>query len=409
MYDRDKKNEDIGGMKVKKDKKLLPAGKKATWVLIGMLLICMIGIAVIYISYPSAEIVKYQLGEVIFKHSEEENEYIATGGNQIIRLTQDGVTAYDLKGNEVWNNALTIDKPIVKHKGTYFALMNKNDQKLAIFNDKGKKGEITTSNPIIYFSINGNGDVALIEKTKDGHITAAYNSKGERLGDAVEGVTYIKDAGFPVSAEVTPDKQLLLVNYIDIYNPVITSVLNGLIINKTGEEKVFNVKYGIEEKDNIIYEIEFLNNSTWAAIGDHRITFYNLQGEKIKEISNLYLKYTPYIDGELKGAGYLPILSTKKGASKGSGDCLTLFNEVGEVVYEEEFEETVTYFNATDKGVIIGQDNKFTGYTKKGEVKFTFEATQDVDKVLYVGNKLIAVTKDEVRLLSGMSEGGSIK
>lgn len=151
------RNEDIGGMKVKKDKKLLPAGKKATWVLIGMLLICMIGIAVIYISYPSAEIVKYQLGEVIFKHSEEENEYIATGGNQIIRLTQDGVTAYDLKGNEVWNNALTIDKPIVKHKGTYFALMNKNDQKLAIFNDKGKKGEITTSNPIIYFSINGNG------------------------------------------------------------------------------------------------------------------------------------------------------------------------------------------------------------------------------------------------------------
>lgn len=306
------RNEDIGGMKVKKDKKLLPAGKKATWVLIGMLLICMIGIAVIYISYPSAEIVKYQLGEVIFKHSEEENEYIATGGNQIIRLTQDGVTAYDLKGNEVWNNALTIDKPIVKHKGTYFALMNKNDQKLAIFNDKGKKGEITTSNPIIYFSINGNGDVALIEKTKDGHITATYNSKGERLGDAVEGVTYIKDAGFPVSAEVTPDKQLLLVNYIDIYNPVITSVLNGLMINKTGEEKVFNVKYGIEEKDNIIYEIEFLNNSTWAMIGDHRITFYNLQGEKIKEISNLYLKYTPYIDGELKGAGYLPVLSTKK-------------------------------------------------------------------------------------------------
>ena len=28
VYDRDKKNEDIGGMKVKKDKKLLPAGKE---------------------------------------------------------------------------------------------------------------------------------------------------------------------------------------------------------------------------------------------------------------------------------------------------------------------------------------------------------------------------------------------
>lgn len=397
------RNEDIGGMKVKKDKKLLPAGKKATWALIGMLLVCMIGIAVIYISYPSAEIVKYQLGEVIFKHSEEEKEYIATGGNQIIRLTQDGVTAYNVKGNEVWNNALTIENPIVKHKGTYFALMNKDDKKLAIFNEKGKQGEITVSNPIAYFSINSNGDIALIEKTKDGHIAAAYNNKGERLGDAVEGVTYIEDAGFPVSAEVTPDKKLLLVNYIDIYNPVITSVLNGLLINDSGEDKVFNAKYGIEEKDNIIYEIEFLNHSIWAAIGDHRITFYNLQGEKIKEISNLYLKYTPYIDDELKGEGYLPVLSTKKGTNKGSGDCLTLFNEVGEVIYEEEFKEAVTYFNATDKGVIIGQDNKFIGYSKKGEIKFTFEATQDVEQVMYVGNKVIAVTKDEVRLLESMS------
>lgn len=402
------RNTDIGGMKVEKDKKL-PTSKKATWIFMSMLLVCIVGIAVIYISYPGAENVKYQLGEVIFKHSEEKNEYIDANSNQIIRLTQDGITAYDLKGNEVWNNALTVDKPIVKHKGNYFALANKDDKKVAIFNEKGKKGEITTSNPIIYFSINSNGDVATIEKTSDGHIVSAYNSKGELLGDAVQGVTYIKDAGFPISAEVTPDKQLLLVNYIDIYNPVITSVLNGLMVNKSGEEKVFNAKYGIEEKDNIIYEIEFLNSSTWAAIGDHKITYYNLEGEKIKEISNLYLKYTPYIDGELKQVGYLPVVSTQKSTSKGSGDCLTLLDTVGEVIYQEEFEQSITYFNATDKGVIIGQDNKFTGYTKKGEVKFTFEAAQDVNKVLYVGNKLVAITKDEVRLLSSVPEGGVIK
>lgn len=402
------RNEDIGGMKVEKDKKL-PTSKKTTWVFMSMLLICIVGIAVIYISYPSAENVKYQLGQVIFKHSEEKNEYIDANSNQIIRLTQDGITAYDLKGNEIWNNALTVDKPIVKHKGDYFAIANKDDKKIAIFNEKGKKGEITVSNPIIYFSINANGDVATIEKTNDGHIASAYNSKGELLGDAMQGVTYIKDAGFPISAEVTPDKQLLLVNYIDIYNPVITSVLNGLMVNKTSEEKVFNVKYGIEEKDNIIYEIEFLNNSTWVAIGDHRMTYYSLEGEKIKEISNLYLKYTPYIDGELKQSGYLPVISTQKGTSKGSGDCLTLFDAAGEVVYEEELDKAVTYFNATDKGIIIGQDNKFTGYTKKGEVKFTFEATQDINKVLYVGNKLIAVTKDEVRLLNNVAEGGKVK
>lgn len=389
---------------MKKDKKLL-TGKQTTWLLLGMLFICITGIAVMKMNYSNTELIKYQLGQVIFKHSEQKNEYIDVNSNQIIRLTSDGITAYDIKGNELWNNALTVNKPIVKHKGDYLALANKDDKKIVIFNDKGKKGEITTSNTLTYFSINANGDVATIEKTEDGHITSAYNSKGELLGDKVQGVTYIKDAGFPISAEVTPDKQLLLVSYIDIYNPVITSVLKALMIDKVGEEAVFNSKYGIEEKDNIIYEIEFINQNTWAAIGDNLITLYNVEGEKIKEIPNLYLKYTPYVDGVFRSNHYLPILSTQKGSSQGLGDKLTLLDAGGEVVYTEDFDQSVTYFNATDKGIIVGQGNKFTGYTKKGEVRFTFEATQDVDKVLYVGNKLIAVTKDEVRLLESMPQG----
>lgn len=389
---------------MKKDKKLL-TGKQTTWLLLGMLFICIAGIAVMQMGPQNTELTKYQLGEVIFTHSEQKNDYIDANSDQIIRLTPDGITAYDIKGNEVWNNALTVNKPTIKHKGDYFALANKDDKKIVIFNEKGKKGEITTTNPLTYFSINANGDVATIEKTEDGHITSAYNSKGELLGDKVQGVTYIKDAGFPITAEVTPDKRLLLVNYIDIYNPVITSVLKALMIDKVGEEAVFNSKYGIEEKDNIIYEIEFINQNIWAAIGDNLITLYSIDGEKIKEIPNLYLKYTPYVDGALRLNHYLPVLSTQKGISQGSGDKLTLIDEKGEVVYTEGFEQSVTYFNATDKGIIVGQGNKFIGYTKKGEIKFAFDATQDVDKVLYVGNKLIAVTKDEVRLLESMPQG----
>lgn len=399
------RSKDIGGMKVKKDKKLL-TGKQTTWILLGMLLICTVGIAVMQMGDFNSEIITYQLGEVIFEHSQQKNEYIEANSNQIIRLNPDGITAYDIKGNELWNNALTIEKPIVKHKGDYFALANKADKKIIIFNEKGKKGEIIAANPISYFAINANGDVATIEATKDGHITSAYNSKGELLGDKLQGVSYIKDAGFPISAEVTPDKQLLLVSYIDIYNPMITSVLNALMINKVGEEEVFNSKYGIEEKDNIIYEIEFINQTTWAAIGDHRITFYNLQGEKIKEVSNLYLKYTPYVDGELRGNNYLPVVVTQKGTNQGAGDKLILFNGTGETIYTEDFAEPITYFNATDKGIIIGQGNKFTGYNKKGEVRFNFEATQDVNKVLYIGNKLVAITKNEVRLLESIPQGG---
>lgn len=387
-------------MRVKKDKKFL-TGKETTWILLGVLAICIVGVGILQWAYVNKELVKYEMGETLFTHSEQKNEYIDVNHNQVIRLTQDGITAYDLKGNEVWNNALTLEKPIVKHKGDYFAIANKDGKNVTIFNDKGKRGEVQVSNPIVYFAINSNGDVAIIEKTEDGHITSAYSNTGEWLG--VKGVSYIKDAGFPISAEVTPDRQLLLVSYVDLYNPVVSSALNALIINKTGAEEVFNTKFGIEEKDNIVYEIEFVNSNTWAAIGDSRITFYNMQGEKVKEVPNFYLKYTPYVDGELRSSQYLPILSTGKGTTASGKDRLTLLDASGEEIISQEFDQSITYFNATDKGVIIGQGHLFTGYNKKGEVKFTFEATQDVSKVLYAGNKVIAITKNEVNVLKSIN------
>lgn len=394
------KKYNIGGMRVKKKKKFLNV-KETTWILLGVLVICIVGMGILKWAYLNKDLIRYEMGDTLFTHSEQKNEYIHVNNNQVIRLTQDGITAYDLKGNEIWNNALTLSKPIVKHKGDYFAIANKDGKNITIFNDKGKRGEIQVSNLIIYFSINANGDVAVIEKTEDGHITSAYSNSGEWLG--VKGVSYIQDAGFPISAEVTPDRQLLLVSYVDLYNPVVSSALNALIINKTGTEGVFNTKFGIEEKDNIVYEIENLNANTWVAIGDSRITFYNMQGEKIKEVPNFYLKYTPYVDGNLRGSNYLPILSTGKGTAASGKDRLTLLNTVGEEIMSQEFDQSVTYFNATDKGVIIGQGHLFTGYNKKGEIQFTFEATQDVSKVLYVGNKVIALTKNEVKILQSIN------
>lgn len=404
MYDKNKKSENIGGMRVKKDKKLI-TGKQTTWILLGVLFICIVGIGILQWAKVNEGLVYYELGETVFTHSEQKSEYIDVNANQIIRLTSDGITAYDLKGNEVWNNALTLDKPIVRHKGNYLAIANKDGKTLSIFNEKGKRGEVQTTNPIIYFSINSNGDVAVIEKTEDGHITSGYNAGGEGLG--VKGVSYIKDAGFPISAEVSPDRQLLLVSYVDLYNPIVSSALNAVIINKTGTEEVFNTKYGIDDKDNIVYEIEFITSNIWAAIGDSKITFYNLQGEKIKDIPNFYLKYTPYVDGELKSSQYLPIVSTGRGSSASANDRLTILNGSGDEVISQEFDKPVTYFNATDRGIVIGQGQSFTGYSKTGEVKFIFEANQDVSKVLYIGNKVVAVTKNEVKVLNPINQRGN--
>ena len=103
----------------------------------------------------------------------------------------------------------------------------------------------------------------------------------------------------------------------------------------------------------------------------------------------------------------MPVISTGRGSSASANDRLTILNTSGNEVISQEFDKPVTYFNATDRGIVIGQGQNFTGYSKTGEVKFIFEANQDVSKVLYIGNKMVAVTKNEVKVLNPINQRGS--
>ena len=80
MYDKNKKSENIGGMRVKKDKKLI-TGKQTTWILLGVLFICIVGIGILQWAKVNEGLVYYELGETVFTHSEQKSEYIDVNAN----------------------------------------------------------------------------------------------------------------------------------------------------------------------------------------------------------------------------------------------------------------------------------------------------------------------------------------
>ncbi|MGL4363327.1 MAG: DUF5711 family protein [Cellulosilyticaceae bacterium] len=380
-----------------KDKKIDKTKGTATGLAIALVCIILLVGGMKYIEY-NKRVVEYKLGEVAFEFTGERAEYTCIQNNQIIRITQDGVTAYDIKGQEIWTDTVSLQKVVVKQKGTYFAVSNLKSRNISIFSDKGKEGEIITESNILYYSINENGDIATIEETKAGHIISAYTKDGFPIPG--RRFTHIDSAGFPIAVTVSPDRSLLLASYIDIYRSSVASVIVGVYLDVDEEEAVDNIKFLVEERDNIVYELDYINDRDWIAIGENAIQYYNDQGQIIKTIDDYHLKYTPYVKSRQKSY-YLPIVTSSiKGDQTNYGkQSLIILNQQGEMIMKETYDAPVTYYSADNDGIIIGQGKLFKGYTPTGKLKFTLHSTPDILQIGYMGRKPVAITRNEVILL----------
>ena len=377
------------------------------WVLVGVIVaIVVIGIYFLVTNLLGISItgngVVLQEDREIISLNIKDNNYIGLNEKQIVKINRDGITAYDLEGYEIWSDTLSANNYIVKQREPYIAVGTKEGNQISLFNDKGKVTDIICENPIIYYSVNETGGIALIQRLDGGHMVAAYNENGQYLGGMV---SYTKMEGYPTTVELSPNNEVLIATYIKSDEPVVTSSIRAIDMNKNSGAEGQGVKYGITEKENFIYEVEFIKDNVWVSIGDKNMTWYDLAGNEIAKKYNITSIYKPYITKRSNyGNGFLPIVSSEN-ATKSiirRKDTLTYWNAQGEIDFEMELENATDYLYIDTRGVVVGSENLFVGYNKIGNQTFSYKSSMDVSKVFYISEnrKGIAVTKEGILLLT---------
>ncbi|MDF2876926.1 MAG: hypothetical protein K0S30_22 [Clostridia bacterium] len=382
---------------------------KLTAILLGVLVL----LTALYMLLTKTQFIQFTKGYNTLEYEKDilefellSNTYIGVNNQQIIKITKDGIAAYDLEGQELWSDTLTLDNYVVKQRESYIAIADKMGQTIWIFNDKGKQGQILCENPIIYFSVNKDGNVAVIESLDESHMIGAYNKNGESFSKRI---TYAKDAVYPTTVELSPDNEVLVASYVNVDTPTITSTLVAMNTQKPHEQKLDDILYGIEQKDNLIYEIEFIKDNEWVSVGDKMTTWYTLEGSEISRKTELFCLLNPYlVKSSNYGEGFLPVVSAMSinQNTLHRKSSLNFYNAKGEAFFNEELNEEPTYFYADDKGVILGSNNHFKGYNKIGTKLFEYNSNRDVSKLFYLRDKkkALAVTKDKVILLNTKKE-----
>lgn len=378
------------------------------------IILCIIVIGIcIYIAEIQGWINLYNKGLVNLVESEtlltldvKEKAFIGVNERQIYKITTDGIKTYDFDKQEIWSDTFSLTNIIVKQRTPYIAVGSKDGKSVILFNDKGRQAEINTTNPIIYFSVNQQGSIVTIEETEKSHIVTAYDQTGRFICNRT---SFIQNDGYPIVAEISPNGKLLLMSYINVNEPQVVSTILGVDMTDRQTEELDNIKYGIKQKDNLVYAIEFINKDTWVGVGDKKTTWYNTEGNELSVKKDLYAVFTPYIMEISKyGDGYVPLIVSEKPTQNiiHRQDQLIYLDSKGQELFKLELEEGAENFYSDAGGVIYKSGESFKGYDRLGNNIFEYEPTLDINKVIYSTtlNKGIAVNKEKVILLTPKKE-----
>ena len=352
-----------------------------------------------------SELTLIERGEIISLDIKERN-YVGVNNKKIYKATVDGIKMYNFDGDELWSDTYSVSDLLVKQRTPYIAVTGKRGREVFVYNENGAQGIIKTEYPIVYFSINGEGSITVIEEMDRSYRVSAYDKNGQFICSRT---SYISSEGYPVVAELSPDSEQLLISYINTDDPQVNSTLKGMETYSEDGTNKDNTKYGVKQIDNLIYAIEFVNSNTWVSIGDKTITWYDLEFNEKGSISNMNCVYTPYLTAlSSYESGYLPIVVANKPVQNiiHRQDELIYYNEKAEEIFNVASGSEIETYYADEYGVSFLSEGVFRGYDRLGNQAFSYKPSVDVSKVIYVPSikKAIAVSKESIILLETKRE-----
>lgn len=386
--------------------------KQHKWTNVVLIVVCLVIVGYIayirgWIPIEFGKAVQLEEKQELFALNSKEKSYVGINNKQVFHVSQDGIKAYDFEGTEIWRDTFSFTDFIVMQKQPYIAISSKQGTSIHVFNEKGKQAEIKSEYPIVYFSVNEAGGVVAISNNEDEYIVTAYNEYGDAV--CVQ-TTYVKDEGYPVVAELSPDNTKVVMSYVCADEPKVISRVYILDVLEPEKEEKNSAKYGGEQKNNLVYEIEFINEDTWVTIGDKLCVWYDLEGNELGKKENLSLVFVPYLYKRSQYGSYLPVVLSEKPTQNiiRRQDELVYFNHLGEKTFEITLDGGVKSVYADGNGVTIQLERSFWGYNKLGNLFFTYTPKTDVSKAIYVPSirKGIAVTKEGVYVLMPKKERG---
>lgn len=306
----------------------------------------------------------------------------------VVRYTRDGISAYNEKGNEIWNVSYQMNTPIVDVCGDYAAVADKGSDNFYILDNKGTVHNYTSEHKIVLVSVGGKGITAvwMDDGLKD-YITV-YDIDGNKLVDMM---TTTEDNGFPVAIDVSKDGTKLVTSYAQYKDNDLKNQLTFYNFGETGSNYVDRLVGLKIYTDRLCPVVRFVNNDKVAAFSEKGIDLFDMD---VKEEEAGSIEITETIEQISTDSTHIGVITTDTSGVR----MLHVYDLKGKEISKKEMESAYKHFLIRNKEVILygGTELFITRIEGKDKAKVTM--SMDISGIIPVDGRKKYVVVGENKL-----------
>ncbi|MBQ9766406.1 MAG: hypothetical protein IJW18_09450 [Lachnospiraceae bacterium] len=311
--------------------------------------------------------------------------------DKILRYGMDGIVCLDKNASKQWEISYQMKYPIVALCKNYGVVASQKGHEIYVFNQNGLAGSMVVDYPIVDISVAAQGAVA-VSMEKDGiNYLDIYEANGEKK---VASKTSLEGNGYPIDSRISPDGQKLMVSYLDIAEDTLASSVVFYNFSDVGEDYIWNMVgvYDDYYEGTMIPYVEFVNDYTACAVGDNRITIFDM-----KEIPEVVADIG--YDGELAAfvgdESYIGLVFDNE--EHGGLYRLEIYDIEGKKVLSYDIDMEYKEIQFVNEHVLVYNDNRCILLSMGGVEKFnyTFDKSYECIMPLSITN-YIMITKTTI-------------
>lgn len=240
---------------------------------------------------------KYNSYRVVATSEQEDTvstKYTELGGN-LLKYSGESASLLNKDQETLWN--VTYDEmqnPMIDECDGTVVIYDQDNVSMAIFDESGQIGSVTTNLNIVKAKVAKQGVVAAILDGGDDTWINFYASDGSLIA---ENQTRVDDPGYPLDISVSPDGMMIMVAYQFVDGGQTTSYVAFYNFGSVGQNQIDNIVSGYKYEGVVVPQVEYLDENTAVAFRDDGFTIY--KGQEVPKEET-----TVEVDQEIVSAFY---------------------------------------------------------------------------------------------------------
>ena len=313
-------------------------------------------------------------------------------GNLLV-YSKDGISAYDKKGNQLWNQTYEMQEPVVRTNGFYVAACDYQGSVFYVMNQSGPVTSVETNMQILDLAVSKAGVIGAALLDDEVVLLRLYTQSGDVISEIK---TTMKQSGYPVSFAISPDNIKVVVSYLKAEGGRINSSLACYNFGGVGQNETDNLVSGYDYEEQIFPLMVYPNETTAVAAGDRNILL--LKGKQKPTLD----KEIP-LEEEIMGFYYnennLAVVSQDHEQS-GAYE-ITVYDMNGKKQLSQKIDFAYKDIIVEDHRLIIYNEARVMVVGLSGVIKYDGDLGGNIQSLipLGTGNEFLGVFEDGIRLI----------